>query len=75
MLSVPTAGEAMAETPTKKTWRWTVSDDGTRIGFTKVEFGPISMVFVHGALSSGESWMPVAEGDTICLSHSHDILQ
>lgn len=36
------------------------SADGTRIGFTKVGSGPVPVVIVHGALNSGEQWMPVA---------------
>lgn len=55
----------MAETPTKKDVERdhlrTASDDGTRIGFTKVGSGSIPLVLVHGALASGESWMEVAE--------------
>jgi len=37
------------------------SDDGTRIGYTKIGSGPIPVVFVHGALNTGEQWMEVAE--------------
>ena len=37
------------------------SADGTAIGFTKIGSGSVPVVFVHGALSSGEQWMPVAE--------------
>lgn len=36
------------------------SADGTRIGFTTVGSGPVPLVLVHGALSSGAQWMPVA---------------
>lgn len=42
----------------------TVSDGGTRIGFTKVGSGPISLVLVHGALSCGENWIPVSQALT-----------
>lgn len=37
------------------------SADGTRIGFTKIGSGPVPLVIVHGALSVGVHWMPVAE--------------
>lgn len=36
------------------------SADGTRIGYTKVGSGPIKVVIIHGALNSGEQWIPVA---------------
>lgn len=36
------------------------SADGTAIGFTKIGSGSVPVVFVHGALNSGEHWMPVA---------------
>jgi len=37
------------------------SADGTAIGFTKIGSGSIRVVLVHGALSSGEQWMTVAQ--------------
>lgn len=36
------------------------SRDGTRIGFRRVGSGPVPVVIVHGALNSGEQWVPVA---------------
>lgn len=36
------------------------SADGTRIAFTEIGSGPVPVVIVHGALNSGEHWMPVA---------------
>jgi pimeloyl-ACP methyl ester carboxylesterase len=38
-----------------------VSKDGTRIGFEKVGSGP-PIVIVHGSLTTGSSWLPVANG-------------
>ena len=35
------------------------SVDGTSIGFLRLGSGP-ALLFVHGSLSSGESWLPVA---------------
>src|SRR5258708_8829995 len=35
------------------------SADGTSIGFLRLGSGP-ALLFVHGSLSSGESWLPVA---------------
>lgn len=35
------------------------SADGTKIGFTKFGSGP-SVVLVHGSVSTGEDWLPVA---------------
>jgi pimeloyl-ACP methyl ester carboxylesterase len=35
------------------------SADGTRVGFVKLGSGP-ALVLVHGALNSGEHWLPVA---------------
>jgi pimeloyl-ACP methyl ester carboxylesterase len=40
------------------------SADGTHIGFSKIGSGPLPLVIVHGALSSGEQWMPVATAMT-----------
>jgi pimeloyl-ACP methyl ester carboxylesterase len=37
------------------------SADGTQIGFLKIGSGP-AIVFVHGSLSTGEQWLPVASG-------------
>lgn len=36
------------------------SADGTQIGVTKVGSGPVPLVIVHGALNSGDDWLPVA---------------
>lgn len=36
------------------------SADGTRIGFVKIGSGPVPVVIVHGALSTGASWRSVA---------------
>jgi len=36
------------------------SADGTRIGFARVGDGPVPVVIVHGALNTGEQWLPVA---------------
>src|SRR6266849_4419003 len=35
------------------------SADGSSIGFLRLGSGP-ALLFVHGSLSSGESWLPVA---------------
>ncbi len=40
--------------------RRVVSADGTRIGFGRVGEGTVPLVLVHGALSTGRSWMRVA---------------
>lgn len=37
------------------------SADGTVIGFTKIGSGSVPLVIVHGALNSGEQWLPVAQ--------------
>lgn len=37
------------------------SADGTQIGFLKLGAGP-AIVFVHGSLTTGERWLPVASG-------------
>jgi len=37
------------------------STDGTTIGFTKIGSGSVPVVFVHGALNSGEQWISVAK--------------
>lgn len=50
-------GEAAVD-PEQKTVR---SADGTRIAYTKVGSGPVPLVIVHGALNTGEQWMPVAQ--------------
>lgn len=34
--------------------------DGAQIGFATIGSGPVPIVIVHGALSSGEQWIPVA---------------
>lgn len=48
--------------PTSDTIQQTVrSADGTRIAYTEVGSGPVPLVLVHGALDTGEQWMPVAE--------------
>jgi len=37
------------------------SADGTQVGFLKLGSGP-AIVFVHGSLTTGEQWLPVASG-------------
>ena len=39
----------------------TRSADGTTIGFSKIGTGSVPVVFVHGALNSGDQWMSVAK--------------
>jgi len=37
------------------------STDGTTIGYTVIDSGSVPVVFVHGALNTGEQWLQVAE--------------
>lgn len=36
------------------------SSDGTQIGVAKLGSGPVPLVITHGALNSGDDWLPVA---------------
>ncbi|HSH44958.1 MAG TPA: alpha/beta hydrolase [Longimicrobiales bacterium] len=49
------------------------SADGTAIGYARIGHGPVPLVVVHGALSAGSQWVPVAEalGDA-CTCHVVD---
>ncbi len=58
---VPPGEQEALETPVQPETKTVRSADGTRIGYTKIGSGPVPVVFVHGALNTGEQWMQVAQ--------------